>query len=519
MPSVYKIELNQKEDLKTLWLDILEDATVDNVHQKVGDYVTSVIEPVDWCGVWRTRVPIKDTFLDCDFQVEVVDVTQKTTDALVIVHKLLFPPVEELTTNQFDAVDDFMTKDKVRTVSLADIWVISAGDEDERFLETAVVVEHARFFYRYLWRPWDDIGTNSGSHEAFTTTRLETRINFYFDILEKKIPQSTISKVNQLLDDARTLRQKFDDIQDTLSRSQESVESGDEDFVDETDIMEAMKIQVRLEDIQRQVEIIEDPFRRMFIPRNLSDDDDATDSGISSSAKKIHIVAKEVTLRSFDIFRSKLVETGNQETPLLFHRCFGSALRACHSGDSIYITPGEYLCNSVPWIDFDVDIIGLGTYSKIIITASESIGDVFLNCAADNIRFTNLTLRTKSEMQSVITVHSGKTEVISCIVDSVKCSKSTIVALTRGSVITKNCKFVHETSESWGSKQGEQQQESTTGSNTWWSGEESSMADDNTNYNSLASDRFEYSHSSEDKILNTPAPVAPLAKNEEECWD
>ena len=455
-PSVYKIALDPN-DLESTFREILDGVSVPNVHRSLGSHLTSVIEPTDWKGIWRTSVDINGNALKCDFEVDVVDVAHHTVDAVVILRKLLSPAVAQLTTEQFDAIDDFMTEEKVKTIKLTDVWVISVGDEEEqRLLQTAVVIEQSRWFYKYIWRPWDDLSDSSGQDDVFLDRRLQPRLRLYQEMTSKGVSESFAKKMNLLLKEAKALKEKYDNIKSSISAKtstngstdDNTIDSECEDMIDESEILHAMRLEVRIRDIQREVEMLEDPYTRVIAasPIHPSIDDEDQVGGQDCSeldVPKIHFVSKVLTLSELQIVSQQVIQSKDQETPLLFHKSFGKALRTAKSGDKICILPGEYICQSLPWIDFDVEIIGIGKNPQsVVLTACEAIGDIFFNCASNAIRIKNLTIQTSSQTQSVITVHSGVTDLVNCVVDGSKSSSSTLVALSKADVALDNCRII-----------------------------------------------------------------------------
>jgi hypothetical protein len=449
-PTVYRIVLDEHNDLESTFKEILEGVTVPKVHEILGTHVTSVIEPTDWKGIWRTTVETNGQSLKCDFEIDVVDVTHHSIEAVVILRKLLSPSVGDLTTEQFDAIDDFMTEQKVRSVKLTDVWVISVGDEqDQRLLQTAIVIEQARWFYKFIWRPWDDL-TDSGRDDLFLDRRMDLRVKLYHELMSKSVSESFVKKINLLLKEARALKEKYDKIKSSLcnTSSSESITDSENEVIDEADLLQAMRLEVRIRDIQREVEILEDPYTRVIGVSNVNvdmdeDQDDAEEASFIEG-NRIHFVSKVVTLSELQLISQHLIQNQEQETPLLFHRSLPKAVKTAKSGDKICILPGDYVCQSLPWIDFDVEIIGIGkTPSSVVLTACEAVGDLFLNCSSNAIRIKNMTIRTSSETQSVITVHSGLTDLVNCVIDGSKCSNSTVVVLSKADVSLDNCKVIH----------------------------------------------------------------------------
>lgn len=466
-PAIYKITLDNHRELLDLYTEILSDNSAGDVNHKLAHHVGQSIEPTDWTGIWRASVvqaPEPSTsanscntsqvVIKCDFEVEVIDVTHTTLEAVVIIRKLLSPVADRLTTGQFDLIEDFMEKEKVKTVPLIELYVISEKDEDERLLPTAVVIEQCRFYQRFISRPWDDL--TSDASEAKIAARLEPRITLYFDMKHKLLPESTIKKISKILTEGRKLRKEFDAIShkvevkhksfadDEADRmSQGNEEEDTADLIDETEFYQAMRLKLKLEDLQRQLEMIEDPYMRLVATATSNEDED----GEISDSNKVHILAKKVTKSVMQLISNKLSSPADEEIELSFHKTFAHLLKSCNSGDRVLILPGSYVCDALPWIEVDLEIIGLTEDpAQVVLQSTESVGDVFINCNASAIRMQNITIRTPVETQSVIMVHTGITDLINCIVDGGKVARNTLVALSKADVAMDNCKIIHKDS-------------------------------------------------------------------------
>jgi len=403
-PNIYKIILNEEIDLEGTFSDIMDGIPVSRVHETMANYVTSVIEPTDWSGIWRTSLDVNGSPIRCDFMVEIIDVTHKTTEAVVILRKLLSPSVSQLTTQEFDAIDEFMTQEKVKTVKLTEIWVISEGDEeDQRLVQTAVVIEQTRWFYRYIWRPWDDLSDSSGQ-EVFIDTRFQPRLKLYHDMKSSK---QLKKKVEHLLKEATSLKGTFDTIQASIAAKgdkgsihscDDNMEEGSNDtiptdeMIDETDIMQAVSLDVRIREIERKMEMLEDPYKRMIV---LEEDELSQDSLDDLDVTRIHVVSKIITQTQLEMVSNKLTKNKWRENPLFFHTSFGKAVKSCRSSDKVFVLPGHYPCKSLPTKAMKVEIIGISNDpSTVVLVPCDSLADSLIQSALMN----GITIQRRDSM-------------------------------------------------------------------------------------------------------------------------
>lgn len=131
--------------------------------------------------------------------------------------------------------------------------------------------------------------------------------------------------------------------------------------------------------------------------------------------------------------------------PIVFHGTLDKLLKVCRSGDKVYILPGLYVCDALPWIDFDIEICGLASSrDEVILQASDSVGDIFLNCNASAVLISNLTLRTPAETHCIVMIHAGLTNLVNCLLDGGKCARNSIIALSKAEVALDDCQIIHE---------------------------------------------------------------------------
>ena len=89
---------------------------------------------------------------------------------------------------------------------------------------------------------------------------------------------------------------------------------------------------------------------------------------------------------------------------------------------------------------------------EVVLMASNLIGDIFINCSSNAITISNMTIKTSSDTYAVVTVHSGTTDMVNCIIEgfndpSIPMSKYSIVSLSKADVVLDNCKIISDSPE------------------------------------------------------------------------
>ncbi|XP_048403152.1 SHC SH2 domain-binding protein 1 isoform X2 [Stegostoma tigrinum] len=123
---------------------ILGDSKPSEVKNFIAEYLEKVLEPYGWQALWSN-----DMF---EVLVKVTDVETSSHKAVV---KLSEPFLYESEAYPLDAeaMESFLEAKK-HLVPLQELYVVS--DESGEFDQTALAIEHLRFFFLHIWRSWDE---------------------------------------------------------------------------------------------------------------------------------------------------------------------------------------------------------------------------------------------------------------------------------------------------------------------------------------------------------------------------
>ena len=299
-PDVYRIRF-MPSDLTSMYESILANVPMSDIYDTFCKYVTSSIEPIGWRAIWRS-VPNSSPdslSIQYDFEVEVMDVLHKSLEAVAVVLKLIHPKESELTAEQFDEKESLLKDTKIVNIPLTQLYVISDNDTEGEYKKTAMIIEQLRFFYNCLWRPWDEL-LNSENQEIFVETKLVPRLELAFDMKDKIIPQSTVNRIKKLLTEAWDIKNKLEEIESNrVNAFDVSIEDNSEiDYISESELVEAMRFKLRLEDIEREMKLMEDKHLRMIAASIKKTSDSISDDETLNKENKIHLIAKSFTLKT-----------------------------------------------------------------------------------------------------------------------------------------------------------------------------------------------------------------------------
>ncbi|XP_069312629.1 SHC SH2 domain-binding protein 1 isoform X3 [Eulemur rufifrons] len=123
---------------------ILADCKASEVREFTAEFLEKVLEPSGWRAAWHTNV----------FKV-LVEVTDVDFSALKVVVRLAEPYLceSQVSTFTLECMNELLNL-KEHRLPLQELWVVY--DDSGVFDQTALAIEHVRFFYQNIWRSWDE---------------------------------------------------------------------------------------------------------------------------------------------------------------------------------------------------------------------------------------------------------------------------------------------------------------------------------------------------------------------------
>ncbi|RWS24936.1 hypothetical protein B4U80_13151 [Leptotrombidium deliense] len=437
-PSIYKIHFEKPTELLTTFNEIiLKDVTISGVQRELVKYVTTVIEPLGWRAIWRCSNDSYGLNFTADFETEVIDVSRNSLEATIIVKKLLSPELSNVSGEDSTALENLLTNKSVVTVPLIELYVINEDDDNCEFLQTAMTIEYIRFFWKCIWRPWDDSPITQLVTTSFMEACFIPRFNLYCDIQDKIVVKSTVNKINRLLDEAWKVRKKLDTIVKNYAHEENIVEKED---LDENVMYESLKLRYKLEEMERAMKLLEDPFSRIIASSVIANLMSNTERSGRVNYCTTHFLSHLYDYSSVKEVTSFIEKNEINDHKIMFHSSLNAAIASSVSGDKIVIFPGLYMCDSLPWLDFDITIEGMTTHcDEVVLQSSEDVGDVFLHCNAKEIEMSNITWRTSATTRCILMVHNGLVRLNNCVFGGTDQSQKAFITLSNARVALDKC--------------------------------------------------------------------------------
>lgn len=122
---------------------------------------------------------------------------------------------------------------------------------------TAECIDMLRFFYSFLWMPWD---ADDDEICDWFTNHLEIRLKLFFDMKKGIVSKKTSDMIRTLIREGR-------DIQEKIERLGLDISDDEEDQEKET-VCQLMKLHLRLHQIKTEMVILENPEMRELLVKS-----------------------------------------------------------------------------------------------------------------------------------------------------------------------------------------------------------------------------------------------------------
>ncbi|NP_001085681.1 SHC SH2 domain-binding protein 1 homolog A [Xenopus laevis] len=405
---------------------MLGDCKPSEVKEFIAEYLEKALKPSGWNAIWHT-----DVF---DVLVEVTDVEFSSLNAIVRLSEP-FLCESHVSSIALESIKDLLDV-KDQRVPLQEIRVVF--DESGLYNQTALAIEHLRFFYQQIWRPWDE---EEEDYFDYFVRCVEPRLRLHYDILEDRIPSGLVAEYSSLLLQCEEVYMQFTNLRNNLSNK----DSDSESELDNVSMVEGMKMDNEMENLKRKLKLIENPLLRYLFcyQRNSGCHNVQAKGPRPNGGKVIHVVSTSMSILTLQcLTRERLQpESGNKDLEIQFHRDPLEAVNACYEGDLVIICPGLYAVYGLINIMDSIEIEGYGLPDDVVIEKMGK-GDTFVACSGAHIKISNVKFVQHEAVEGIITIHSGKTELDNCVL---QCE-------TTGVTVKKSAELLMKYSDLYGAK-------------------------------------------------------------------
>lgn len=412
MNQVVKYDKTLQQRLQE-YRDIFEHCqTITQVKHNLSAYLELEMDHCGWQAVWKIpRVTCDDLKIPYPTFVLVFVVNMSCLKQIAdirVLCKQVYIDIEES-----------------HVVPLAQLWLTKEQDKSVALsLEsTGNALDVLQFFYANLYMPWDEEETSN-----WVENHLEQRLRLFYDVKIGVVPQGMAERFKYLLSETKRVHAKYIAMQRLLNEQ-------NVDFDDEFNeaVNEVVEVQVKLMEIQKEFELLENPVaRKVLIKRH---QEALKQKENQEQAKKLWLVCKG-SHEDCLLFLQQLKQQYPTET---FKTALSltAALENPATLDVIALSKGEHKIKDFGCIETTATIKAVFRREETIITTtSENLMFDLSGC----VTFENLTIDA-SKSQCAILIRSGKVVLKGCKIvgDNVSTTHQGFIVLKGGSLELIDC--------------------------------------------------------------------------------
>ncbi|XP_076633558.1 SHC binding and spindle associated nessun dorma [Colletes latitarsis] len=388
-------------------------------------HVELVIEPVGWQALWKIPRLICE-----DFQIHY------PTIVVVEVEQVDFTDLSALV--KIVAVQDEIHLPEKYDVQLVELY--PTHNQENNALDvvgTANCIDQLRFFYSYLWMPWD---IDDDDNTDWVFLHLETRIRLFFDMKRGIVSKETSDIIRSLVREGREVQEKISKLEDTIS------EEGESNEVDGGTACQLMKLHFRLQQIKREVEVLENPAMREILVKNRNsslDNDKIERQKSKGKCVEGHFVWLGGTLEEMKEVISKVQASLPAELCFKISGSLQDTLHASDAGDVVVVGEGNHPIKSAGNLEEGGTIMGVHNVERTILSVKDTeTAPSLLDFSGSEVLLDSITV-DMGDLRAAVIVRSGTTKIVNCKIYATNKStvKLGVVVLPDAKLIIENTVF------------------------------------------------------------------------------
>lgn len=304
---------------------------------------------------------------------------------------------EELTVDiKIESVkhDDIQLPEKIRT-DLLSVYPTVYQENVVNADFTADILDRYRFFYTYIFFPFDNDGELNWSQK-----HLITRVQFFFDLNNSKtISKNMKSYIRQLIEEAKYIKDKRELLENSMESGNDSCENLDLSKENSKEVaVQLLELYLRTNRIKNEIELLANPeMREVYETLKFP----SKDIDIRMSEKKVYVVNKEGTINDQIQLLEKLKSIVDTHDKIHWMQCLNIAIERAGSLSQIYIPAGinslkflEYMNESVLLCGVNplqVDAVNLDKLENYAVICANDLSSMLFAIDGD-IKFKNLVI-------------------------------------------------------------------------------------------------------------------------------
>lgn len=414
---IYNFNKTQEQRLEE-FRDVLVSFSASDVVKAWICTLENFIEPTEWQALWKISRRICEE-LNIMFPkfvfVKVVNVNFEELTAFVEVEK----------------VQDDITIPVRQEVPLVELYPTKHQDDPHLNVEyTANFIDRFRFFYNQLWRPWD---VEDGDGGDWSTKYLESRLQLFYEMNNGVIPPKIADKMHQKKEQARSLYEKKQEIEEILRKMEVDLDTEDITSSVAEKTYELMQVHLQVNPLITELQLFENPSMRKLIIKKFMEEEET--AGKNSTAI---IVWQSGVVESFRKYLKICEDILDADTHTVCASSLECAFEKALSGNTIVLNEGVHHANLS--LECNISVIGCGSRNAEIVAKKSN--NFLFSARNASIKFCNLKLDANLVSNALQILKNSNVEMNNCTVTG-EVSKGSrgIVVNSGASVLLDGCNF------------------------------------------------------------------------------
>ncbi|XP_011163398.1 protein nessun dorma [Solenopsis invicta] len=386
--------------------------------------VELVIEPVGWQALWKISRATCENYS-----------IRYPTIVLVEVLGMDYPTLNALV--KITAVQDDIHLPKKHEVPLIELYpTIDQTNHSLDIVGTAHCVDRLRFFYNYLWMPWDE---DEDDNIDWVEQHLERRIRLFFDMNNGAISKDTCDIIRSLISEGREVQKKISTYEALLPEDFHE-DNVPEELAQETCAL--MKLHFRLQQIKAEMDLLENPSLRGLLGKNQAYNRRKKCSNNENRKNMYYFVWLGGVVKELQELSSKIQTMLPEDTPIKICGYLDDVMDTFETGDTILLGEGNHTIKDSSGLEEGGAIIGISNTEKTIISSPDpNISSSLFDLSGNEILLKNICIDLGA-LQAGIIARKDCTVLITG--SRIRVSNVTVNTAKWGAVVMPGAKLVLE---------------------------------------------------------------------------
>lgn len=421
--SVYTFEKSFLQRLDEIKLILEEGGSSSKTRDQWKEFLEVSIEPAGYTAIWKISKGDCES-LNIKYPCEVFgNVTETDFDGFAVCFE-----VESVQ-------DDNVHLPETCRVPLEDLYPTVEQENSALNVDlTADCLDRYRFFFNYIFFPWDDTDTD------FVGNLLLPRMKLFFDLKNKQLSKGLSSHIRAMIAEAKYIETKRENLETSFGELNEDVDISHGECKDKA--RKLLELHFRMNKIKHEIDVLVNPemreiFEELKFPHHQLG---------KKQDRKVFVVTKDGTLSEQVQLINELKNVVPDDAKIHW-LSLQDAIAVASTSSEIYIPSGDHSINFLEYLNGDILLSGLTSVNSEVVNDEQdssriSAGDLgsMLLAVDGNLNMKNLHIDC-AKVKTGLLIKGGVVIIKNCFIYGSKDSSVTEAFSISGDshVIVENC--------------------------------------------------------------------------------